>query len=248
MNPVNESKNVGIGHLQLGALLREVSPQACAPAYFATAHFSSPAAAASTALQKIGHLVQSSRFDAARREIERGRRKELISEFHELNLLQAIEAMEACRALAELAELRQASEWGDDEDLRARAVELEERFEDHHGAAEAFLEGALASARDEPERMVVQENRAALALMRGDAVAAATICADLLVVRQTETLWTNLLIALDRLGETSIVDDLLGVIGRSGPDHMLRMLAEDRDLTNLHSRPAFQECIRSRLY
>lgn len=197
-------------------------------------HFTSLEAATSTPMVRIAEALRSGELEAARREIEYFTLEGTLSEFHQLNFYGLVEGIEASSRLAQIA--RRTSE-----NDRSGFAALEREAAKHIEAAAAFLDGALCAAANDHERLVARENRASLALMRGEAVTAVTSLIAALRIGQTETLWANLLIALERSGATSDVDHVLDVLARSCPERLLRVITEDdQDLDNLRERPAYR--------
>jgi type II secretory pathway predicted ATPase ExeA len=111
--------------------------------------------------------------------------------------------------------------------------------------ASDYLDMAEAVASSPHERAVVAEQRAARDLLRGDALAAAARClATLDDIGQTEGLWSHLLIALHRLGEVEAIDATLRSFARLDDEcaiRLVRLLASEPDLREVHTRPAFRE-------
>jgi hypothetical protein len=210
-------------------------PLPCKPAFDVRPHFTSLECATSEPMVRIAELLRAGDLEAARRTIELCVRDNVLSEFHELNLFALVEGIAAGRALDKIARLRARRS-----PLSAtRVAKLEREVADHQSAAAAFLEAALDAARTPHEQVVVHENRASLALMRGDAHAAVLSLIAALRVEQTETLWANLLLALERVGSAD-VDRVLEVLGPVCPRRLLDVISEpDRDLADVHRRPAY---------
>lgn len=161
-----------------------------------------------------------------------------LTEFHELNVLFVAEACRANELLGQLSRELAPNDPSVDE-LRAR-------FDAHCEAAGFYLDDALEAATCVHDRMVVIENRASLALLRGDAKKAATQYLAALSVRPTETLWANLLIALDQLGADEVIDHILVEVGRTGTPRMIAMIDADRDLANVRKRSAYHRHVAHR--
>jgi hypothetical protein len=224
-----------------GNLMNLVCLVASGPATSGYAHsidphfyFTSTQAHDQPALQKVAKAMQRGP-DHARKALESACDRGSISEFHELNLLFVAEATEANAILREIEALatRPASKTAES-NLRAR-------FDEHCSAAEDYLDQAEQTATSMHDSMVVVENRASLDLLRGDTRKAAEGYVRALSVRQTETLWANLLIALDRLGADEAIDHVLVTIGRAGTPRLLATLDADHDLANVRRRPAYRE-------
>lgn len=116
--------------------------------------------------------------------------------------------------------------------------------------ASDYLEMAEAVAATPYELAVVAESLAAYDLLQGNPFAAAERCvATLDHVCQTEGLWSNLLIALYRLGEVETIDATLrsfAQLNEECADRLVGLLSSDPDLRDVRARPAFRELLDKR--
>jgi hypothetical protein len=195
-------------------------------------HFTSVQASAIPALKRAASAMRVGPKQGMRI-LETLSAKASLVEFHEYNLAYVAEALEA--------NLLQKQIEQEGETPAARAA-----FEKHCLQAEAFLGLAEEAATTVHHKMVVVENRASLDLLRGDVHKAVAGYVHALTVRHTETLWANLLIALDRIGAEDAVDAVLVTIGRIGTPRLLEMVSVDEDLTNVRSRAAYQQHVECR--
>lgn len=209
----------------------------CRPACESRLHFTSLEAATSEPMICIAEILRSGDLDATRREITRFVQEGVLSEFHELNFYALVEGIAAGRRLEEIARL----DAGGVHRCDSRIVRLEAEVMDHQRAAAAFLDGALDAASTPHQRVVAHENRASLALMKGDAHTAVISLIAALRVEQTETLWANLLLALERIGAMNDVDHVLDVLGAICTPRLLSVISEeDRDFDKVRERPAYR--------
>lgn len=224
-----------------GDLMNLVCLVASGPATSGYAHstdphfyFTSALAHDQPALQRVAKAMQLGP-DSARCALESACDSGSVSEFHEFNFLFVAEASEANAVLKEIEALAKRPA------AKTTETDLRARFDEHCSAAEDYLDQAAQSATTTHDTMVVVENRASLDLLRGDARKAAEGYVRALSIRQTETLWANLLIALDRLGADEAIDHVLVTIGRAGTARLLATIDADHDLANVRKRPAYRE-------
>lgn len=209
----------------------------CRPACDSRPHFTSLEAATSEPMICIAEVLRSGDLDATRREIARFVQDGMLSEFHELNFYALVEGLAASRGLEEIARLEAVGGRRTD----SRITQLEAELADHQTAAAAFLDGALHAASTPHQRVVAHENRASLALMKGDAHTAVISLIAALRVEQTETLWANLLLALERVGAMNDLDHVLDVLGTACTPRLLSVISEeDRDFDKVRERPAYR--------
>lgn len=116
--------------------------------------------------------------------------------------------------------------------------------------ASDYLEMAEAVAASLCERAVLAESQAAHDLLHGNPFAAAERClAAIDHVCQTEKLWCNLLIALNRLGEVKTIDAMLRSLARLDGEctaRLMRLLLSESDLHDIRTRLAFKELLGRR--
>jgi len=116
--------------------------------------------------------------------------------------------------------------------------------------ASNYLEMAEAVASSPYELAVIAETLAAYELLQGNPLAAAERCLLALDhVCQTEGLWSNLLIALYRLGEVDTIDAALRCFTQLDEEYTARLvglLASDPQLRDVRARPAFRALLDRR--
>jgi hypothetical protein len=110
--------------------------------------------------------------------------------------------------------------------------------------ASDYLEMAEEAASSLHEQAMIAETLAVYELLHGNPFAAAERClATLDHVCQTEGLWSNLLIALYRLGDVETIDAALqsfALLDDECTSRLVKLLSANPDLRDVHVRPAFR--------